>query len=1045
MGTRSMRAAAAAAFLVAGASGARVARGGEAAAILEAAGVKGGLVVHLGCGEGRLTGALCASPSYFVHGLGTDAKRVAAAREHIASLGRNGRVSVDVFDGTHLPYVDNLVNLLVAESLGRVAMSEVTRVLAPRGVALIGGKKTVKPWPADIDEWTHFLHGPDNNAMAEDRMVGPPRHMQWLAGPGWTRHHHSDKGTDPAVRAVVSARGRLFYLLDKAGTSNMRVPHQWFLAARDGFSGVLLWEKRLGIPRFRRRLERVWRTRVADANRVYTPLGPDQILNALDATTGSVIRQYPGTESFQEIVKDGNTLLVVSQEGAVLAFRAGSGDVVWQWKPGADEPIVPLTLAACDGRVFVKTETGVLCLSMAEGDLVWRVPLEGPKKKVRLHYPRERLIVRGGVVLCSYGGNDPKDLNRDTYEYLGSHPRVRAYQGKLAALAASDGRVLWRSAYMPGLESMPGELYVSEGLVWLGPDFAEPRDLRTGVVARKRSVLERLWTDGHHYRCYPGKATCRYIITAKRGIEMIDLTGENHSRNNWVRGTCRVGVTPCNGLLYAPPHSCGCFIEAKLSGFWALAPEGSERDLSAAESQRLEKGPAYGAVPATPGGTSPGDWPTLRGGPARSGSTASSVPPALQPRWRTAVGGRLSAPTVARGRLLVAQIDAHTVHALDAASGEALWTFTAGGRIDSPPTLVAGLALFGSRDGWVYCLRASDGQLVWRFLAAPRRTKAVAFEQVESVWPAHGSVLAHGGTAYVAAGRSSYLDGGIVLYGLDPQTGAVRHTARIATAHAGAADPPPDAKRRKMAERFAQNATDYKTFLAPDRSDAFSMRGALTDVLVADGGSIFLRHLRFDSELGRQDGRHPHLFSTSSLLDGSEHHRSHWVLGTGDFSRTPVAYPWIVTQKLAVPYGVTLAFHGTSVWGVRRVGRREHTDHYEVYAARRPDPATAEGLLPDFAKRTGRQSRPDISWSLRLPLRPRAMVRAGEFLFIGGESEDAKAKAGALRTVACGDGKTLAVRPLDSAPVWDGMAVAEGRLYVAMADGSIACLEGRTR
>ena len=120
------------------------------------------------------------------------------------------------------------------------------------------------------------------------------------------------------------------------------------------------------------------------------------------------------------------------------------------------------------------------------------------------------------------------------------------------------------------LEGAPGEIYVCDGVVWPGPDFAQPRDLHTGEVKQTRNIIERLWTDGHHYRCYPGKATSRYIITAKRGIEMIDMYGENHSRNNWVRGTCRVGVTPCNGLIYAPPHSCGCYVEAKIFGFHAL-------------------------------------------------------------------------------------------------------------------------------------------------------------------------------------------------------------------------------------------------------------------------------------------------------------------------------------------------------------------------------------------------------------------------------------------------------------------------------------------
>jgi 2-polyprenyl-3-methyl-5-hydroxy-6-metoxy-1,4-benzoquinol methylase len=52
----------------------------QAAQILDASGVKGGLIVHMGCGDGRLTAALRANDSYIVHGLDTDAQNVKSAR-----------------------------------------------------------------------------------------------------------------------------------------------------------------------------------------------------------------------------------------------------------------------------------------------------------------------------------------------------------------------------------------------------------------------------------------------------------------------------------------------------------------------------------------------------------------------------------------------------------------------------------------------------------------------------------------------------------------------------------------------------------------------------------------------------------------------------------------------------------------------------------------------------------------------------------------------------------------------------------------------------
>ena len=99
----------------------------HAADIVKASGVRGGLVVHLGCGDGKLTASLRTSDSYIVHGLDADAKNVEAARKHAASLGLYGCVSIAQLTAQTLPYADNLVNLLVARDLGGVTMDEVMR------------------------------------------------------------------------------------------------------------------------------------------------------------------------------------------------------------------------------------------------------------------------------------------------------------------------------------------------------------------------------------------------------------------------------------------------------------------------------------------------------------------------------------------------------------------------------------------------------------------------------------------------------------------------------------------------------------------------------------------------------------------------------------------------------------------------------------------------------------------------------------------------------------------------------------------------------
>jgi hypothetical protein len=102
--------------------------------ILNDLGAARGLVVHVGCGDGRLTAALHADDGWLVQGLATNPEDMAAARKHIQSLGLYGRVSIAPWSSERLPYVDNLVNVVVAESLGKLPMEEVLRVLAPNGV-----------------------------------------------------------------------------------------------------------------------------------------------------------------------------------------------------------------------------------------------------------------------------------------------------------------------------------------------------------------------------------------------------------------------------------------------------------------------------------------------------------------------------------------------------------------------------------------------------------------------------------------------------------------------------------------------------------------------------------------------------------------------------------------------------------------------------------------------------------------------------------------------------------------------------------------------
>ncbi len=1031
----------------------------DAAQLLRDSGVRGGLVVHVGCGNGRRTAALHASESYLVHGLDADPAHVAAARDYIHSQGLDGKVSVERWEGDKLPYIDNLVRLLIAEDLGHVDRDEVLRVLCPSGVAFVkvgeSWQKIVKRWPDDIDEWTHYLHDPSNNAVAQDTVVGPPRRIQWLGGPRWTRDH----GSLNSISSVVTAGGRIYFILDETTGSTMNLPGRWVIVARDAFNGVELW--RLAMESwaphtisFRSGPPQLPRLLVASRDHVYAPLGWNEPVSQIDSQTGKVLTTYKSSCGAREMVLWGKRLLVLRNTSAlqpaangstttgknrqsptqsIVAIDTESGQTIWEVADLGGQPM-PETLATDGENVCIQIDGKVLCLSLASGAQRWTFETEEKRETRRKFAPgfgTHVLVMSDHVVLCELSG-------------------------EVVALSIRDGKKLWSCAGGQGFHA-PLDLFVIDGIVWTGnhpldsgpPHFSSPppvddfsvgRDLHTGKVKFRNSVMVDLQSTGHHHRCYRNKASLRYIMTGKRGIEMFEIAGDNHSRNNWVRGTCQYGIMPANGLIYAPPHSCSCYPESMMRGFLALAPEYSAKQHASAASRqsnssRLQKGPAYGTVPSTPYQPNPADWPMFRHDARRTGVAPTEVPAKITKCWEVAIGGRLSQPVIAQGKVVVAAVDHHRVHALDKRTGNTLWSHTVGGRVDSPPAIYKGLVLFGSADGWVYCLRLTDGELVWRFLAAPTDLRTVSWNQLESVWPVHGSVLILNDTVYFSAGRSTWLDQGIDLYGLDPATGKLLHhdhyeseqpKFRQGKDESGTVRERVAAFNERVARQHARgsNRADYKSFLQPDRSVSFSMAGGtVSDILVSDGTNVFLHQVKFNSELQLQDDMSRHLFSTSGFLDdAAEESRTHWMLGKGDFSMLPFPYSVALRHHCDVQpvFGMGLAYDGQMAWSLLR--RRPYSKDAVIRVTGKVLGGEGDASPADWQVMIGE-------------LRPKSILKAGNHLWIGGKAN----RRGVLHVLSASNGQMIHTQTFAVPMVWDGMAAAGRCLYLSLESGAIAC------
>ncbi len=1036
-------------------------------AILKSTGVHGGLVVHVGCEDGRLSAGLYGGPGYVVHCLDADAANVEKARRHIRTKGLYGKVSVDRFDGKTLPYIDGIADLVVTSGARGVSQKELMRVLAPSGSLYLDGKTSVKPWPKDTDEWPHYLNRADNNAVAADSRVGPPGHLQWLSHPRWSRHH--DKLA--SISTVVTSKGRLFYIADEGPVYAADYPARWSIVARDAFNGIFLWKRPISSwtshkRKFRSGPVQLQRLLVTDGEKVYVTLGLDEPISVLDAVSGRELGRLAGTEKTEEmLLHDGRMVVVIGDKGAehaliermtkgvdykttklIKTIDVDSGKTLWRWPASETAEIMPRSLAVSGDAVFCRERGETMCLALADGSARWRMSLKKPaapakaaeqkkgkddKKSRRkgkggarsMGWTFETLVAKDGVVLSC----DGRTLN---------------------ALDAKSGKLLWTcSASTPFGKTPSVDVLVVNGVVWTSPGFGQGRDLRTGEVVATHALQKELVTEGHHHRCYRNKATERYIIEGYRGLEFMDTKGDNHRRHNWIRGICQYGIMPANGLVYMPPHNCGCYPEAKLFGFWTLSAEQPSVDLRTLTlSSALEKGPAFAkasaGTPARAEGSPSTDWPMHRHDAARSGVTTVSVPAQAKPAWSVKVGSRVSSPVVAGGVLLVASPQTHEVLAFDAESGSEKWRFTAGAPVDSAPTIHGGTALFGSADGYVYCVTLADGQLAWRFRAAPKDSRTVVLQHVESLWPVHGSVLVADGTAYFTAGRSSYLDGGLFLYGLDAATGRVKYKGRLNSEPAGALKD----EGSVPAKGFSQNKVDYKTMLGPDKSDAFSMAGGnISDILVADADAIYLRHMKYDRKLQRQNEWTHHLFSTSRLLDDNESHRSHMFFGKGDFSRLPVAYEWLTRGSYGgfdTPLGKLLIHDGKRLWGTNH--RRGHV----LFACDISDiDATLEKDFPHSKEPKPYHPKPVIP---SMDMHPRALIKAGENLVVAGFPVQTSAiheygrpigEKGVLMQVSASSGETVSRTELASPPVFDGMAAAHGKLYVSCEDGSIVCLK----
>ena len=988
-----------------------------------------GLVVQLGADDVTLAASLSRSGSHLVEVLDTDAGRISDAQSSIRKNGFYGLASAEqVSDFKRLPYAESLVNVLIVQS-GGVPAGEMFRVLTPNGTLIAGknaglreadlaaagfqsvaktenGLTARKPWPAELDGWSHPRHGSDGNAVSHDTAVGPPDRVRWVAG------------AMEEVEGVVTAGGRNFY----GG-----------ILARDSFNGLRLWHRDLGKAQFN---NAAFMLPHLAANRARPIASADYVvavqqghLVTLDARTGNLVKTFEGISEPKEVVLSGQILIACDEKG-VAAYSVNNAAPLWRVESSGARTLAAdqETVAFIQGGLDAKSNAEAVVLNISAGDRRWSCGNQPWMKKVyRTVLHGKQLAFEVSSLTDHDAGNELHIFDSSTGEQKWEKPFPPGMNHNRQARAMFVGDELWilrggkfDTGTTNGVKHLPLEVQD------LDPETGNVRSTHPAGLAH----------------CFPPVGTANYILSGV--MDFTDLTTGKYEANPITKANCsrENGWVPANGLIYTTPKHCTCW--PMLRGFVALAPKETgaggvvHKPVDQIQFVR-EEGPAFGrttkAASQEPKKT---DWPVYRSDRWRSSSTTASGPAKLGVLWSQQVAptaprpdgpimsdwsenefvkGPVSSPTIANGIAYIACPDAHEVVAMDAASGKIRWRFTANGRVDTPPTLTDGLCLFGTHAGWVYALQAKSGKVAWRFRAAPDDERIVAYGQVESPRPVPGTVLIINDVAYFGAGRQPFADGGILVFAVNLHTGQKRWVHRLDTIpqqgyyeNSALEFDPIDILHQEddgiALSRWIISADGTKTTV--DKWNAFAK-------LDTGGGAVWVPR-----GCWTYGPRHQARFRGEAPQRPLCAFRDHIVLSSLNGSTA------IFRRDFDIEHGEQFNSKWMTGWEAgQKAGKGENP--FRSYRLAEKAKWNVDPFTPDSESKK--------------PRKPGAQMKNEVYgMALAGDGRlFAVHKDGRLKAINIKDGSVLAELNVPP-PLWDGLAIADHRLYLASQTGELVCI-----
>lgn len=907
-----------------------------------------------------------------------------------------GQVMIEDFSGKKLPYFKELAKLLVIEDQKLVGISdaELLRVLAPGGIL---AKKENSMWkfqikkrPSGMDDWTHPHHGPDANLTSNDTVIKLPVSLKWLSG---TPTGRGGFGSCASNRAVVTSGGRIFTIgLDDKGDPFTKIGGA-VLLARDAYSGLFLWK--IHCESSYGKVELDWRNVwpiVASEKIVYARIKKRLVF--IDAVSGKVLKECNTTYNPSRLLLSNNTLVTAcwakkgfsnakdgfendrirtvwwpSENGSLEAFDAQTGEKRWKHQ------MAVVTIASNNKSIFAlktignpPTQRELIAIDLKTGKINWRIPhtLFGPIPDTCLNFANKDVVVVSKT----------KSKGKRT----------------VFVLNASDGKVKYTIPNTSARNIVGNELWCINGRY----------NLQTGKITSKFGLPRTYAGTNGIGGCIPPVVISNNIVTNARRGAFVEYTGNpkqpiKKSTFRGGRGACLQGMVPANGTLYTAQNNCAC-VGGQVGGFMALA--NNDNVIASPEEMNkkriIEKGPAFGFKGEIASKT---DWPTYRQNNERSSGVHSSLPRELKILWskqvvekrkdtfemmwnsRYGVKQPLTQPIVVKDVIYLTAVNLGELIALNTSNGKLLWEISLASRIDSPPTYYQGLLYVGCHDGFLYVLRAQDGELAYKIRLAPKVKSLVAHGMVESLWPVAGSVLINDNIAYAMAGRSTTINGGLVIVAFEPASGETLWTINL------------------------------------DKGSFYR------DALTIRKGELTFSNLRFNAKTGKKLSDNQKYYNQQTMIDCS------WSGGFGKRSGRGFRLGRICKNIMAWnSESLALVSYTTKTsWALI-------PDPKKSIRAKHPDTPTRK----DYTWSTN--LRPHTAWSFI-----NTVSLSGTTVFYGGSVFKYKRTTNPLGDFlwihSAKDGKELQ-KPikLKSKTCFDGIAIANNKAFICLQDGSVFCL-----